>query len=136
MYRCSSYIGRQHRSHQPQTVYLLSPTCTTFHTAVHELGHVIGFYHEHTRVDRDGHITVIHSNIHPNLSHNFDVDNGDTLGLGYDYASIMHYHSRAFSIDRLRETIRAKDQNIIIGGARELSPLDILKANELYKCCK
>ena len=100
------------------------------------MGHAIGFYHEHSRADRDQYITVLQSNIYPGITAAFGISNGDTLGLGYDYASIMHYSSRAFSIDRQRETLQAKDSNIPIGGAEELSPLDILKAHRLYKCCK
>ncbi len=103
---------------------------------VHELGHAIGFYHEHSRVDRDEYISILENNIFSGITRAFGKDSGNTLGLGYDYASIMHYSSRAFSKDGRSETIRANQPNIPIGEAEELSPLDILKANKLYNCRK
>jgi len=45
----------------------------------HELGHVLGFQHEHQRWDRDAHITVNYENIKSGRAHD------------YDYRSIMHY---------------------------------------------
>ena len=50
----------------------------------------------------------------------------NTLGKGYDYASIMHYGS---SQGVLVSKIQAP-----FGGAEELSPLDIAKVNLLYNC--
>lgn len=31
----------------------------------HEILHALGFHHEHTRMDREQYITIIHSNIMP-----------------------------------------------------------------------
>ena len=41
----------------------LGKNCDKFGIVVHELGHVVGFWHEHTRPDRDGYIDVIYANI-------------------------------------------------------------------------
>ena len=80
---------------------------------------------------------ILYSNLHP-LSHDqFNkIKNGESnlLGYGYDYASIMHYDKDSFSISYYLDTIRAKDPSIPLGGAEELSPLDIAKANTLYNC--
>lgn len=42
-----------------------SGTCMTFDTVVHELLHAVGLYHEQSRYDRDGYITVQYANIEP-----------------------------------------------------------------------
>ena len=57
-----------------------------------------------------------------------------TLGYGYDYASIMHYTGTSFAKSRSNPTIVATDEGIVFGSAQELSPLDVLKANALYRC--
>ena len=105
---------------------------------MHELGHAVGFYHEHNRPDRDEHIEVRYNNVQEGLRTAFDkVQAGRTnlLGYGYDYASIMHYSKDAFSANG-QDTIVAKDTSIPFGDAGELSPLDIDKANALYSCGK
>jgi len=65
-------------------------------TTIHELGHVIGLMHEHTRPDRDSFI-VRNTDCKPGIvdrwidSTNSGINNdGQRLG-GYDYRSIMHY---------------------------------------------
>ena len=45
----------------------MSSACFTLRTVLHELGHAIGFYHEHQRPDRDEYITVYRDNIVPGL---------------------------------------------------------------------
>lgn len=65
---------------------------------VHELGHCIGFFHEHQRGDRGGYISVNQANVQPAYwSDNFPPDAGTYWG-PYDFASIMHYDRCAFSI--------------------------------------
>ncbi len=83
---------RQHR------VWLNSdPTKGRKEILIHELMHSLGFAHEHCRADRDQWVTVNLQNVslfnrsqfkNPPLSR----DIGD-----YDYLSIMHYYSAAFS---------------------------------------
>ena len=99
---------------------------------------MIGFYHEHGRPDRDQHIEVKYDNVIPEYRSEFGrYRPGQTnlLGYGYDHASIMHYDRNDFSANG-NDTIVSKDPSIPIGGAWELSPLDILKTNELYNCGK
>ncbi len=56
--------------------------------AVHELMHALGFWHEHTRPDRDDYIQVVFGNIRPGYEQNFYKQKfyqTDLLGLVYDY---------------------------------------------------
>lgn len=57
---CASFVGLK-GGEQPVFV---GPQCMVGNTA-HEILHALGFHHEHTRMDREQHITVIHSNIMP-----------------------------------------------------------------------
>ena len=61
--------------------------------------HISGFYHEHTRTDRDSYITINWDSIPKKWKHNFykcDQRHGgcNDLDTGYDYGSIMHYGQR------------------------------------------
>jgi hypothetical protein len=60
----------------------------------HELGHVLGFHHEHQRWDRDQFITVHYENIKPGRAPDYGwiaKTNWLVTSLPYDYQSIMHY---------------------------------------------
>ncbi|KAL0183454.1 hypothetical protein M9458_022829, partial [Cirrhinus mrigala] len=48
----------------PQAISI-GKNCDKFGIVVHELGHVIGFWHEHTRPDRDEHVDIFRENIQP-----------------------------------------------------------------------
>ena len=48
----------------PQAISI-GKNCDKFGVVVHELGHVVGFWHEHTRPDRDNHVTIVKQNIMP-----------------------------------------------------------------------
>ena len=119
--RCYSYVGRQGGNQGIS----LSSTCVTRGIVLHELGHAIGFYHEQNRPDRDDYVTIANTYYHNNSINyrKLTEEEIDSLGVGYDYNSIMHY-----------DNIDALDPEIITGEAEELSPLDILQTNKLYQC--
>ena len=61
---------------------------------VHEIGHAIGFFHEHSRPDRDEFITIHEENIDGEYMHNFrkcSYTLAEDEGIPYDVGSIMHY---------------------------------------------
>ncbi len=135
LFRCQSFVGRIDQSFQPQGIALGSG-CLDFPVIVHEIGHTIGFFHEHIRHDRDEHVRVVDGNISPGAESAFtklEEGEADTLGFGYDYASIMHYGPTTFSRNG-SSTLVSVQPDIPIGNAKELSPLDIVKANALYNC--
>jgi hypothetical protein len=60
----------------------------------HELGHVLGFFHEHQRWDRDQYVTIHYENIKDGRAADYDwipKTNWLVTTLPYDYKSIMHY---------------------------------------------
>ena len=106
---------------------------------IHEIGHTVGFWHEHSRPDRDKYIRIEEGNVEPGFLNNFQkisIQKVDSLGTPYDYHSIMHYNKYAFSRNR-RPTITALDSNFTgrLGQREGLSPIDIKQANLLYGCC-
>ena len=101
---------------------------------VHEIGHAIGYWHEHNRPDRNEHVNVHMSRISSRLRNNFDQLSSyyvNSHGTPYDAISIMHYREYAFSSTGQR-TIESK-HGIPLGG-RELSPIDIKQARLMYRC--
>uniref|UniRef100_A0A672KXU9 Metalloendopeptidase n=1 Tax=Sinocyclocheilus grahami TaxID=75366 RepID=A0A672KXU9_SINGR len=94
---CCSFVGR--RGGGPQAISI-GKNCDKFGIVVHELGHVIGFWHEHTRPDRDEHVDIFRENIQPGQEYNFikmEPDDVNSLGEVYDFDSIMHYARNTFS---------------------------------------
>lgn len=134
--RCQSFIGRQ--AHQPQGLSLTTDCLMEFNLVLHEIGHTIGLLHEHTRPDRDDYIDILYDNIYRGFRNQFEIEDPDlldTLGVGYDYNSVMHYRPDAFgNISTSGITIVADKPNIPIGPGQELSTLDAKKINILYNC--
>ncbi|VDM97892.1 unnamed protein product [Thelazia callipaeda] len=67
---------------------------------IHELMHVLGFLHEQSRSDRDSYVKIHWENVNPIVHDQFYRYSEkviDDLGADYDYDSIMHYSSKAFS---------------------------------------
>jgi hypothetical protein len=93
---CSSFVGRVGGA-QPIT---MGSGCG-LGQALHEIGHAIGLYHEHTRADRNNFVVINWNNIETGRQLNFQtyvalgLDGMDILA--YDFDSIMHYDGDAFS---------------------------------------
>jgi hypothetical protein len=62
-------------------------------TLLHEMGHIIGLYHEQTRTDRDSHVTMYYGNVVKSTwVNNFAINlQNQQLLTSYDYASVMQY---------------------------------------------
>ena len=61
---------------------------------LHESGHAIGLVHEHQLPERDNYISIRYSNVAPTMRQWFNKYNSDavdSMGVEYDYASVMHY---------------------------------------------
>ncbi|EDV30246.2 uncharacterized protein Dana_GF23044 [Drosophila ananassae] len=135
---CCSFLGKNGNGRQPISI---GRNCEKFGIIIHELGHTIGFHHEHARGDRDKHIIINKANIMRGQEYNFDVlspEEVDLPLLPYDYNSIMHYAKNSFSKSSFLDTITPigipPGTHVELGQRRRLSRGDIVQANLLYKC--
>ncbi len=106
---CSATIGYYS---QHNTVINLGSNCAT--AVVHEIGHTLGLAHEHTRADRDNHVTIYPENIQDGKEHNFRKNTAPEF-LDYhrfDFNSVMIYWSTAFSKNGSPTLLKKDGSNI------------------------
>ncbi|UYV64863.1 MEP1B [Cordylochernes scorpioides] len=130
--------------------------CEGVGTIIHEFMHTLGFYHEHSRTDRDKFIEIKWNNIRndESIGRKYSISDHDVLCTDrkgqfskytdreiqhlnetYDYGSILHYNPTAFSKDYKSVTIVArKPGGEAMGQRKKLSETDIRKINKLYSC--
>ena len=129
---CNSFIGMQ----GGEQILNLAAGCYDG-SALHELGHAIGLYHEHARLDRNQWAQIVHDNLIATCPFEFDFGlAGGSQDIGvYDYGSIMHYDGWADTRNGY-PTILTIPPYIPIGEAvmnnTGLSPTDIETVRRLY----
>lgn len=113
----------------------LGAGCEDEETAIHELGHALGLFHEQTRADRDEYVDIDWSNISEGNASQFDKYSKSGLAGAdrgaYDYNSIMHYGSDAFAKDGSKPVIVKKDGSHI-AWATKMSSGDIAAIEAMY----
>jgi hypothetical protein len=127
---CSSWIGRKGRKQKINV-----PDWCGKGSIIHEIGHALGLYHEHTRWDRNKLIDVVWSNIKVRywfnyIRHPFGVMTGKL-----DFDSIMLYPSfNGFARDRSKPTmVHRVTGKPFYSNRRELSPGDLAALKFLYR---
>ncbi|XP_074656527.1 blastula protease 10-like [Tubulanus polymorphus] len=134
---CNSHLGMSGGA-QPLN---LGPGCRYKGTVIHELGHAIGWVHEHQLPDRDEYLEIIYENVNPAWRVWFNKlpwSEVNNYGVHYDYLGIMHYGTTAFS-DKGKQTIKAKDpskEHLIqdTWHKKTLAWSDTQVANFMYQC--
>ncbi|KAK3696476.1 hypothetical protein QZH41_011799, partial [Actinostola sp. cb2023] len=134
--RCASAIGHNGGKQQMR----LGDLCPAG-SVIHEWGHSIGLWHTQSRSDRDEYVQVLWKHILPGWQSQFEKRSIDTLGVTYDYNSIMHYGKNFFGMlskdkSRILTTIKTKEPAYQdkIGQRRFLSKGDVLFVNKMYGC--
>ncbi|KAL3881692.1 hypothetical protein ACJMK2_028096, partial [Sinanodonta woodiana] len=133
---CWSNIGRLGGEQRVS----LGRGCEQLGVAIHEITHALGFWHEQARPDRDKFIKVLKENVSPRYLPDFEiVARNLTTGRGYpyDYESVMHYSSKAFT-NTGEDTIEVigigKKLKLEIGQRMGLSTHDIAQLRDIYGC--
>jgi hypothetical protein len=139
---CQADVGKQSAGEQ---LVLLGRNCLV-PQVIHELGHVVGLFHEQSRQDRDKFLKIDAGNIESGQRYNFDVNLAveNSPKLTFDYDSIMLYPPLAFAkLNSTEPTMRRKDfpDNLKfglyvpgLGGiATELSKDDVKTIEQIYE---
>ncbi|EAT33220.1 AAEL011550-PA [Aedes aegypti] len=135
---CSATVGhvggRQNINLQP---YPVGTGCFRLGTIVHEMIHGLGFRHMQSTYNRDEYVEIVWENIQPGTENNFRLYDADTVslfGTDYDYGSVMHYSSTAFSINGQKTIVALQETDQVMGQRVAMSEKDILKINRMYNC--
>ncbi|KAH3863088.1 zinc metalloproteinase nas-29-like [Dreissena polymorpha] len=124
-----------------QTVNV-GPGCGTPGIVMHELLHVLGFWHEQSRSDRDTYVQIHFENIILGKAVEFDKRSGqDELekNISYDFYSLLHYKYNTFAkLDSLDTITPTKAFGHVpktaLGQREQLSATDVRKVLWMYQC--
>lgn len=103
---------------------------------MHEIGHAIGFNHEHQRYDRDNYLDLANKSLSDNVNYRKSpAENG--YG-SYDFGSIMHYSVNVLLTDGQQMNVRPgvfppNTDLSTIGNRQTLSQADLNAAKALYQ---
>ncbi|KIJ91300.1 hypothetical protein K443DRAFT_655201 [Laccaria amethystina LaAM-08-1] len=135
---CAAALG-----YTPTPMWLeVDPSGCGDSTMLHEFGHLLGLYHEHTRPDRNNFVKFNCNNVLSpkccgssccGLACAFSIDPGHYPSPEYDINSIMHYPSWAFN-NGMGSTLTDLSNNVLHNPYISLSPLDISRVRQLYFC--
>jgi len=128
---CYSYLGKV-GGHQP---VFLAPNCG-FQEILHEVMHVLGFIHEHSRTDRDEYVNINWENIQDNFELQFEKVPQELmepiLDTKFDFKSIMLYQPHFFAKEKGLVTLESRSSQKIEPTQKGLSKGDLEKIRLVY----
>ncbi|XP_074603799.1 protein SpAN-like [Brevipalpus obovatus] len=134
---CWSLVGRHLHYYGRTQDVSIGNGCVQWTTVAHEIGHVIGFYHEQSRSDRDKAIHINWENVLRGFDIQFRKESDQNFGVPYDYTSVMQYPGWAFSKEILvKNTIVTNDPKYqrLLGVNKGLTFRDKKIVSNLYGC--
>ncbi|CAI2353800.1 unnamed protein product [Caenorhabditis sp. 36 PRJEB53466] len=130
---CSSIIGAPGTRGSPYGEKTLQfGNCPVLGSAVHEVSHSLGSYHEHNRPDRDNFIVVNEAEVkRTGQQQNMNKETYIILYVPFEYGSVMMYDTHKYG----PEIMKPKEENFErTMGNRRVSFYDIEKLNKYYEC--
>lgn len=99
---------------------------------VHEIGHTLGFWHEHTRPDRDTYVTIHWRYVPSAYREAYEIKRSGVRRVGaYDIASSMHYRSTTLTLPG-GSAITRRDGTRLLHDWSTLSRGDVAAIRTLY----
>ncbi|XP_026479965.1 low choriolytic enzyme-like [Ctenocephalides felis] len=129
---CNAELGFRNRV---QSIHLERTGCVTQSVVQHEFLHSLGFHHQHAAHNRDDYVYIYRENIKDEFQFAFNKEPesmDQSYGTTYDYQSIMHYPSFAFSKNKKNTIVRRNDMNTVIEYNYIMTESDIRKLNAMY----
>ncbi|WKX88126.1 hypothetical protein Q1695_008054 [Nippostrongylus brasiliensis] len=134
---CWSYVGKTGGKQDLS----LGKGCDSIGTAAHELGHALGFFHTHSRHDRDNNIIVVKDNIKDDWLDQFTLENkerNNNYGLPYDYGSLLQYGATSAIKEKGKPNTYSMIPNTTLYietlGSPFISFIDLYMMNIHYNC--
>jgi Astacin (Peptidase family M12A) len=114
----------------------ITPSDNRQRSARHEIGHTLGFHHEHVRCDRDANVKIDMSKIPLQRYGDYykQCGNGFEIVGAYDFRSIMHYRPRKSKTTDGSVDITAVDQDddAALKERKRITVTDIAAVAELH----
>ncbi|TKR82339.1 hypothetical protein L596_016079 [Steinernema carpocapsae] len=134
---CEAYVGCNVQEGKQDLS--LAGHCDRLDSACHEMGHALGLFHEHARVDRDDWMWVDLSNVLPQYKAQYNKKStceSYNYGVRYDYRSMMHYKHKLWAANSSKPVMVAYDPNYqqAIGASNIPVFSDIVILNKMYNC--
>lgn len=100
-------------------------------SVIHEMGHTVGLYHEHSRKDRDQYLSIQWNNIQDGQAYNFNIYSSGTDIGPFNINSVMMYWPNSYSKNGL-PTIKRANNTTFTYNRTGFTTGDINTINTMY----